>query len=35
MMFGTAPKDRAGIGFDFKNNLEMKIRDKDSTGTRR
>lgn len=37
MMFGTAPKGQSGsIGFDFKNNLEMKIRDdKDSTGTRK
>lgn len=37
MMFGTAPKGKSGsIGFDFKNNLEMKIRDdKDSTGTRK
>ena len=37
MMFGTAPKGESGsIGFDFKNNLEMKIRDdKDSTGTRK
>jgi lipopolysaccharide assembly outer membrane protein LptD (OstA) len=37
MMFGTAPSGQSGsIGFDFKNNLEMKIRDdKDSTGTRK
>lgn len=37
MMFGTAPKGQSGsIGFDFKNNLEMKIRsDKDSTGVRK
>ncbi len=37
MMFGTAPKGESGsIGFDFKNNLEMKIRDdSDSTGTRK
>ena len=37
MMFGTAPKGQSGsIGFDFKNNLEMKIRDdKDPTGTRK
>lgn len=37
MMFGTAPRGKSGsIGFDFKNNLEMKIRsDKDSTGVRK
>ena len=37
MMFGTAPTGQSGsIGFDFKNNLEMKIRsDKDSTGVRK
>lgn len=37
MMFGTAPRGQSGsIGFDFKNNLEMKIRtDKDSTGVRK
>lgn len=37
MMFGTAPRGQSGsIGFDFKNNLEMKIKDdKDSTGTRK
>ena len=37
MMFGTAPSGQSGsIGFDFKNNLEMKIRDDDdSTGTRK
>ncbi len=37
MMFGTAPKGKSGsIGFDFKNNIEMKIRsDKDSTGVRK
>jgi len=37
MMFGTAPRGESGsIGFDFKNNLEMKIRDdSDSTGTRK
>ena len=37
MMFGTAPSGQSGsIGFDFKNNLEMKIRDdRDSTGTRK
>jgi len=34
MMFGTASAGQSGsIGFDFKNNLEMKIKsDKDSTG---
>lgn len=34
MMFGTASKGESGsVGFDFKNNLEMKVRsDKDSTG---
>lgn len=34
MMFGTAPAGQSGsIGFDFKNNLEMKIKsDEDSTG---
>lgn len=37
MMFGTAPTGQSGsIGFDFKNNLEMKVRsDKDSTGVRK
>jgi hypothetical protein len=37
MMFGTASRGQSGsIGFDFKNNLEMKIRtDSDSTGTRK
>lgn len=37
MMFGTAPRGQSGsIGFDFKNNLEMKVRtDKDSTGVRK
>jgi len=37
MMFGTAPTGQSGsIGFDFKNNLEMKIRsDNDSTGVRK
>lgn len=37
MMFGTASKGESGsIGFDFKNNLEMKVRsDKDSTGVRK
>lgn len=37
MMFGTAPMGQSGsVGFDFKNNLEMKIRsDKDSTGVRK
>jgi len=37
MMFGSASRGKSGnIGFDFKNNLEMKIRsDKDSTGTRK
>lgn len=37
MMFGTAPRGQSGsIGFDFKNNLEMKIKsDKDSTGVRK
>lgn len=37
MMFGTAPTGKSGsIGFDFKNNLEMKVRsDKDSTGVRK
>ena len=37
MMFGTAPSGQSGsIGFDFKNNLEMKVRtDKDSTGVRK
>lgn len=35
MMFGTAPSGKSGsIGFDFKNNLEMKLRPKtDSLGT--
>lgn len=34
LMFGTAPRGKSGnIGFDFKNNLEMKIRsENDSTG---
>jgi hypothetical protein len=34
MMFGTAPTGESGsIGFDFKNNVEMKVRrDNDSTG---
>ena len=37
MMFGTAPKGQSGnIGFNFKNNVEMKVRnDKDSTGVRK
>lgn len=37
MMFGTASRGQSGsIGFDFKNNLEMKLRtDKDSTGVRK
>ncbi|MDI9604933.1 MAG: putative LPS assembly protein LptD [Bacteroidota bacterium] len=37
MMFGTASRGQSGsIGFDFKNNLEMKIRtDADTTGTRK
>lgn len=37
MMFGTASRGQSGsIGFDFKNNLEMKVRsDSDSTGTRK
>lgn len=37
MMFGTAPTGKSGsIGFDFKNNVEMKVRsDKDSTGVRK
>ena len=37
MMFGTASRGQSGsIAFDFKNNLEMKIRtDADSTGTRK
>ncbi len=37
MMFGTAPTGQSGsIGFDFKNNLEMKVlSDKDSTGVRK
>ncbi|MGI6574169.1 MAG: putative LPS assembly protein LptD [Fermentimonas sp.] len=37
MMFGTASKGQSGsIGFDFKNNVEMKIRsDADTTGTRK
>ncbi|WP_298652505.1 putative LPS assembly protein LptD [uncultured Proteiniphilum sp.] len=37
MMFGTAPTGKSGsIGFDFKNNLEMKVRsDNDSTGVRK
>ncbi|HCB87688.1 MAG TPA: kinase, partial [Porphyromonadaceae bacterium] len=34
MMFGTAPAGQSGsIGFDFKNNLEMKVKsESDSTG---
>lgn len=37
MMFGTARRGKSGsIGFNFKNNLEMKIQsDKDSTGVRK
>ena len=37
MMFGTASRGKSGsIGFDFKNNLEMKMRtDKDSTGVKK
>ena len=37
MMFGTASSGNSGsIGFDFKNNLEMKIRtDNDSTGLKK
>lgn len=37
MMFGSAPSGESGsIGFDFKNNLEMKIKsDRDSTGVRK
>ncbi|WP_221408017.1 putative LPS assembly protein LptD [Proteiniphilum sp. X52] len=37
MMFGTAPRGESGsIGFDFKNNVEMKVlNDKDSTGVRK
>ncbi|SFK60124.1 hypothetical protein SAMN05216357_103254 [Porphyromonadaceae bacterium KH3CP3RA] len=37
MMFGTAPRGESGsIGFDFKNNVEMKVlSDKDSTGVRK
>jgi hypothetical protein len=37
MIFGTAPTGKSGsIGFDFKNNLEMKVRsDKDSTGVKK
>lgn len=37
MMFGTASSGKSGsIGFDFKNNLEMKVRtDKDSTGVKK
>jgi lipopolysaccharide assembly outer membrane protein LptD (OstA) len=37
MMFGTASRGQSGsIGFDFKNNLEMKLRsDKDSTGVKK
>lgn len=37
MMFGTASRGQSGsIGFDFKNNLEMKVRsDSDSVGTRK
>ena len=37
MMFGTASKGQSGsIGFDFKNNLEMKVRsDSDTTGLKK
>lgn len=37
MMFGTASRGQSGsIGFEFKNNLEMKLRsDADTTGTRK
>ncbi|MDD3494599.1 MAG: putative LPS assembly protein LptD, partial [Dysgonamonadaceae bacterium] len=37
MMFGTAPSGKSGsIGFSFKNNLEMKVRDEnDPTGYRK
>ena len=37
MMFGTAPAGQSGsIGFDFKNNLEMKVKsESDSTGFKR
>lgn len=37
MMFGTASRGQSGsIGFDFKNNLEMKIRsESDSTGMKK
>ncbi|MDR2816590.1 MAG: LPS-assembly protein LptD [Proteiniphilum sp.] len=37
MIFGTAPTGKSGsLGFDFKNNLEMKVRsDKDSTGVQK
>ncbi|MBF6597606.1 MAG: LPS-assembly protein LptD [Fermentimonas sp.] len=37
MMFGTASRGKSGsIGFDFKNNLEMKVlTDKDSTGVKK
>ena len=37
MMFGTASRGQSGsIGFDFKNNFEMKIKsDRDSTGVRK
>ena len=37
MMFGTASRGQSGsIGFDFKNNLEMKVRtDRDSTGVKK
>ncbi len=37
MMFGTAPAGQSGsIGFDFKNNLEMKVKsESDTTGFRK
>lgn len=37
LMFGTAPAGQSGsIGFDFKNNLEMKVKsESDSTGFRK
>jgi len=37
MMFGTASRGQSGsIGFDIKNNVEMKVKsDKDSTGVRK
>lgn len=37
MLFGTAPSGNSGsVGFDFKNNLEMKVKsDKDSTGMKK